>query len=97
MHCNTNHEVKEKPMKNLKKIVAAVVLTCVLGLSAFAGETQAPPCAPPEPGETQAPPCSGGQMAGDNSGVVSTPSASDSGYLVAEAAISLFESLLPLY
>ena len=84
-------------MKNLKKLGAALVLTCVLGLSAFAGETSAPPCAPPEPGETSAPPCSGGQMISDNSGLVSTPSASDSGYLVAEAAITLFESLLPLY
>ena len=33
-------------------------------------------------------------MAGDSSGIVSTPPASDSGYLVAEAAITLFESLL---
>lgn len=82
-------------MNNLKRFVIAVVLTCVLGISAFAGETQAPPCAPPEPGDTQTPPCSGGQMAGDSSGLVSTPSASD--YLVAEAAINLFESLLPLY
>ena len=84
-------------MKNLKGLVAAVVLTCVLGLSAFAGETSAPPCSPPEPGQTSTPPCTGGQMAGDSSGIVSTPSASDSGYLVAEVAITLFESLLPLY
>jgi hypothetical protein len=34
-------------------------------------------------------------MTGDNSGLGSTPSASD--YLLTEAAISLFESLLPLY
>ena len=81
-------------MKNLKRLVAAVLLTCVFGLSAIAGETSAPPCAPPEPGETSAPPCSGGQMAGDSSGIVSTPPASDSGYLVAEAAITLLESLL---
>ncbi len=79
---------------NLKKLAAAVVLTCVVGLSAFAGETQAPPCAPLVPGETQAPPCSGSQMAVDGSEIVSAPSASDSGYLVAEAAITLFESLL---
>jgi hypothetical protein len=91
-------------MKILKKLVAAVVLTCVLGLSALAGETSTPPCAPPEPGETSTPPCTGGQMAGDGSEIVSTPSApvsapsaSDSGYLVTEAAITLFESLLPLY
>ena len=81
-------------MKNLKRLVATVLLTCVLGLSAFAGEMNSPPCAPPEPGETHGPPCSGGQMSGDASGIVSTPPASDSGYLVAEAAITLFESLL---
>ena len=86
-------------MKNLKKLGAAAVLTLLLGLPAFAGETQAPPCAPPEPGETQAPPCTG-QMASDNSttpGIISTPPASDAGYLVADAAISLFESLLSLF
>ena len=44
-------------MKNLKRLGAAVVLTFVLGLSAFAGETQTPPCSPPEPGEIHAPPC----------------------------------------
>ena len=98
---NTNHEVKEQTMKNLKRLSAAVVLTCVLGLSAFAGETQTPPCTPPEPGETQTPPCTG-QMASDNSatpGLISTPPATDAGtgYLVAEAAISLFESLLPIF
>jgi hypothetical protein len=80
---------------NLRRLVPALLLTCVLCLSAFAGETQTPPCAPPEPGQTSTPPCSGGQMTGDNSVVVSTPS--DSEYLVAEVAISLFESLLPLY
>ena len=83
-------------MKNLKRFVSAIVLTCVLGLSTFAGETQAPPCAPPDPGILNTPPCTGGQTAGDSAGIVSTPSASDSGYL-AEAAITLFESLLPLY
>ena len=83
-------------MKNLKRLGAAIALTFLLGMTAFAGETNAPPCTPPIPGETNAPPCTGSQMAGDNSGSVSTPSASDSGYL-AEAAITLFESLLPLY
>ncbi len=83
-------------MKNLKRLGAAIALTFLLGMTAFAGETNAPPCTPPIPGETNAPPCTGGQMAGDSSGIVSTPSASDSGYL-AEAAITLFESLLPLY
>jgi hypothetical protein len=81
-------------MKNLKRLGATFALTFLLGMAAFAGETNAPPCTPPIPGETNAPPCSGGQMAGDISGIVSTPPASDSGYLVAEAAVTLFESLL---
>ncbi len=84
-------------MKNLKRLGATFALTFLLGMTVLAGETNAPPCPPPEPGETQAPPCTGGQTAGDSSGSVSTPSTSDSGYLVAEAAINLFESLLPLY
>ena len=75
---------------NLKKLVATVALTCVFGLS-VAGQSSTPPCTP---GETSTPPCSGSQMAVDGSEIVSTPSASDSGYLVAEAAITLFESLL---
>jgi hypothetical protein len=102
MNRNTNHEVKEKTMKNLKRLVAAVVLTSVLGLSAFAGESSTPPCTPAAPGESSTPPCSGGQTTSDNSatsGLISTPPSTDSGtgYLVTEAAITLFESLLPLY
>jgi hypothetical protein len=84
-------------MKSLKRLAATIALTILLGMVAFAGETNAPPCAPPEPGETNAPPCIGGQASGDSSELVSTPSTSDSGYLVAEAALDLFESLLPLY
>src|SRR5712692_12079019 len=81
MNRNTNHEVKEKTMKNLKRLSAAVVLTCVLGLSAFAGEVETPPCAPPVPGELSTPPCTG-QVASDASatpGIISTPPASDAG------------------
>jgi len=83
-------------MKSLRRLGATFALTFLLGIVAFAGETNTPPCPPPEPGETSAPPCSGGQMAGDSSGIVSTPPESASEYL-AEAAIALFESLLPLY
>jgi len=78
-------------MKNVKKLGATIALTCVLGAAAFAGDTMTPPCAP---GETNTPPCTGSQMAVDGSEIVSAPPASDSGYLVAEAAITLFESLL---
>ncbi len=86
-------------MKNLRTLGAAIVLTGVLSLSAFAGETDTPPCAPPDPGETHSPPCSGGTIAPDPTtpAIVSTSPASDQEYLVAEAAISLFESLLPIF
>ncbi|HVS80274.1 MAG TPA: hypothetical protein VHE60_00900 [Pyrinomonadaceae bacterium] len=85
-------------MKNLKRLCAAVALTLVLGLSAFAGIMQGPPCAPPEPGIIQTPPCAGGQIAPDPAppGQVQTPPAS----VAADAsafAISLLESLLPLF
>ena len=45
-------------MQNLKKLGAAVALTFMLGLSAFVGELNAPPCPPPDPGQMETPPCS---------------------------------------
>ncbi|HVS82462.1 MAG TPA: hypothetical protein VHE60_12095 [Pyrinomonadaceae bacterium] len=89
-------------MKNLKRLVATAALTCMLGLSAFAGETSAPPCAPPAPGQTETMPCTGQPMTPDDPaapGQPSAPAASNAGteYLVTDAAISLFESLLPIF
>ena len=86
-------------MKNLKRLSAAVVLTCVLSLSAFAGELSTGPCAPPAPGDTQTPPCSGGQMAPDNPAVpgqTETPPASAAADASA-FAITLFESVLSIF
>ncbi len=85
-------------MKNLKRLGAAVALTLALGISTFAGIMETPPCAPPDPGIILTPPCSGGQIAPDPAppGQVQTPPAS----LEADAtafAISLFESLLPIF
>ncbi len=82
-------------MKNLKRLSAAVLLTCLLGLSALAGETSSPPCAPPIPGETSSPPCSGGQVAPDPATPAQAQAPSVS--VAAEAsefAINLLESLL---
>ena len=62
-------------MKNLRTLGAAVVLTFVLSLSAFAGDMNSPPCVPPAPGETHTPPCAA-QMPLDDStvpGEVNTP------------------------
>jgi hypothetical protein len=86
-------------MNNVKRTVAAVVLTLALGLTTFAGETQTPPCASPDPGILQTPPCSGGQTAPDDPAVpgqMDAPTASAAADATA-LAISLFESLLPLF
>jgi hypothetical protein len=85
------NEVKEINMKSSKILSAAVVLTFVFSLSAFAGETHAPPCAP---GETQAPPCAATLLSADEStapGETDTPPASNTVDIlsVVDAAMNL--------
>jgi hypothetical protein len=97
---SNNHVVKEKNMKNLKKIGAAFVLTCVFGLSAFAGETSTPPCPPPDPGETSTPPCTSAQLADDptDPGQLETPTApNEVDQLVVEAAKYAVEGMLAVF
>ena len=53
-------------MNNLRRLVVTLCLTSVLAVTAFAGETPAPPCTP-DPGATQAPPCATAQLATDDS------------------------------
>ena len=80
-------------MKNKKRLIAAVVLTCVFSLSAFAGESSTPSCAPPDPGIILTPPCAAQTPADDATvlGEVETPPASDAMDMpsVAELAINL--------
>lgn len=83
-------------MKTLKRLTLAVSLVLVLAASALAGETNAPPCPPPDPGETNAPPCSG-VMLGDDSAdsQTSMQSASSDLELAAyDAAVNALESML---
>jgi hypothetical protein len=89
-------------MKNLKRLGVSATLTFVLAAVAFAGETQSPPCAPPEPGETQSPPCAAAQMLPGDSrapGETSAPPASNSGDAssVTELAVDLLQSVLLLF
>jgi hypothetical protein len=89
-------------MKNLKRLGVSATLMFVLSVVAFAGETQSPPCAPPEPGETQSPPCAGAQLTRDDSlasGETSSPPASNAGDVssVAEVALDLLQSVLLLF
>ena len=81
-------------MKNLKRLSAAVVLTFVLGLSAFAGEVNTPPCAPPDPGIMETPPYSAAPLSPDDSAApdqTDTPPASDTVDIVSvvDAAMNL--------
>src|SRR6266403_1315945 len=87
--------LKEKNMKNLRRLGAAVVLTFVLGLSAFAGEVETPPCASPVPGEVETPPCAR-QMALDDSvirGETAIPPTSNTGaeFSTTQAAIDILQ------
>jgi len=89
-------------MKNLKRLGVSATLMFVLSVVAFAGETQSPPCAPPEPGETQSPPCAVAQITRDDSlapGETSSPPASNAGDAssVTEVALDLLQSVLLLF
>ena len=85
-------------MKHLKRLSIALALTLVLAASAFA-------CGTPDPGQIQTPPCAvaGGPTATtDDSAVpaeIPTLGESSAGTAssVADVAISLFVSLLPLF
>jgi hypothetical protein len=89
-------------MKNLKRLGASVTLMFVLAVVAFAGETQSPPCAPPEPGETQSPPCAAASMTPGDSlapGKTNSPPASNAAVTPSftEVAVDLLQSVLLLF
>ena len=86
-------------MKNLKRLGVSVTLLCVLSLTALAGDTNSPPCAP---GDTNSPPCAAAQVVPDDSvapGDTNSPPASNSGaeYSIAEVAVDLMQSVLSLF
>jgi hypothetical protein len=93
--------LKEKNMKNLKRLGAAIALTFVLGLSAFAGDVETPPCAPPAPGQLETPPCAAQAISDDSAapGQTDTPPASNAVdvFSVAEGAMSVLQSMLAVF
>ncbi len=85
-------------MKKLGRFAAIVGLTLSFGLVALGGETQAPPCPPPDPGETQAPPCSSPNFAGDDGQTgPEIAQTSDSIDYATEATLELVQSVLSLF
>jgi hypothetical protein len=86
-------------MKNLKKLGAAVTLTLVLGISAFAD------CEPPIPGQIPTPPCAAAITRDTDAltasltepGDIGTPTLSKSDTSLAEIAADVLMSMLPLF
>jgi len=86
-------------MKNLRRVVAATVLTLLLIVPAFAGEVLTPPC---NAGEVLTPPCSAAPGDISTPGVDSTAPAdlstvANSETSFADFAADLLLNLLPLY
>jgi hypothetical protein len=81
-------------MSLMKRLIAVVSLTIVLGATALAGD---PPTCAPDPGIMQTPPCSIAQPATDDStvpGQIPTPPASQSVDLVTVAEDAITTLLL---
>jgi hypothetical protein len=90
-------------MKNLRKLGAAVALTCALGLSVFAGQTDTPPCSP-EGGQTSTPPCSAAPSdmgttseASTRPGDMGTPTVASSETSFTEIAANVLLNVLSLF
>lgn len=90
-------------MKRLKRLGAAVVLTCIFAITAFAGDVLTPPCAPPEPGDVLTPPCAAASgdmstptVASTTSGQLETP-LTNTDTPFTEIAANALQSMLSLF
>lgn len=84
-------------MRTLRLLGISVTLLC-LSMTAFAGETDSPPCAP---GETDSPPCAVAQRPGDDcvtqNQVVFTVSGQDNDYLITDVTVDLVRAALSVF
>jgi len=89
-------------MKNLRKLGTTLVLTLLLGLFAFAGETPTLACAP-LPGQIETPPCAmapapdPGTPTAIVPGQVDTPPAAQSDASFTEIAASVLVGIMSLF
>lgn len=81
-------------MNYLKRFALAISLTVVLASTAFAGETNSPPCV--NPGETNSPPCSTTELV-DDSLNEPTSVATEVELFFLEATTDVIESLLTVF
>ena len=86
-------QAREKNMKTLKKLGAAIALTFALAFTAFAD------CAPPVPGEILTPPCSVAQITPDDPVASAEPSASSTsgGVEISVTTLDVLLSALSLF
>ena len=82
-------------MKTLRKLFSVLVLTLVICLPVFAGQTETPPCAAPEPGQTETPPCQG--AAPGNTDNPSNSSTATAAGAFTEIMTEVLESMLSFY
>ena len=86
-------------MRNLKLLGISVTLLCMLSMTAFAGDTNSPPCSP-DPGATNSPPCASAHMTADDSvapGDTSSPPASEVGVSITELTVDLLLDTLLIF
>jgi hypothetical protein len=89
-------QLREKNMKSLTRLSAAIALTFALALTAFAD------CVPPVPGQIDTPPCSVAQKTPDDPtppGEILTPPASnaENEFTISEATMNVLLSALSLF
>jgi hypothetical protein len=87
-------------MQTLKRLTISIALTVILAAAAFAGETQAPPCAPPDPGIMETPPCATAQSIPDDSatpGQTDTPPSTSDTISFADVAVDVVQGVLMLF
>ena len=84
-------------MKSLRKLSFASALALIVGVSAFAGETQTPPCVP-DPGILETPPCASAPIASDSNapGELQSPPA-DGAEFTTTLAMDLVQSMLSIF
>ena len=87
-------------MRTLRLLGISVTLLCVLSMTAFAGDTNSPPCSP-DPGATNSPPCAMSQFSADEpetaTDTVAPASTAEPSYLVSEVTVDLLQSVLLLF
>jgi len=87
-------------MKTVRKLGPASVLVMVFASYALAGQTEAPPCGPPEPGQTSTPPCALQTTFGGPDGTSTAPLAMGpaipNGTLFTRIAADFLLNFLPL-